>query len=271
VGEIIEATDFEDQTDERGSIVLKTFKRYAKDELPDDQKGILEFEKASEEDLKWALDLIGDNSFWDDKTHHKFTMSCLSTIPAEQLRACPAASHIHHAYCGGLLIHLAEVLELCRASAETCTRRYPFINKDVLYSSAILHDVGKTRTYYINDIGVAKKLVTERTIGHLFYGMHLVESTAEKMKKPNWPFVNEVLHCIASHHGLPEYGSIKIVQSLEAGILSRVDYISSRNGMVEHVLDNAVKSGQPLQESFQIYGDGYFRSVGMQKYIDEGK
>jgi 23S rRNA maturation-related 3'-5' exoribonuclease YhaM len=268
-GDIIEATDYQDQTEERNSIVLKSFKRYAKEELPDDQKSIMEFEKASDEDMKWALNLIGDSSFWNDKKHHKFTMSCLAEIPKELLRACPAATHVHHHYAGGLIIHLAEVLELCRSTAETCVRRYPFINRDVLYASAILHDVGKCRTYYVNDLGTAKQLPTEKTIGHLFYGMHLVELVANKTKSIDWLFVNEILHCIASHHGLPEYGSLKVVQSLESGILSRMDYISSRNGMVEYVLDKAIKSGQHLEDNFTIYGDSYFSSIGMQEYITE--
>jgi len=186
------------------------------------------------------------------------------------LRACPAATHIHHQYHGGLLVHTAEVLEMCRAVVESSRRRYPFINQDVVYSSAILHDIGKAYTYSINEMGAAESLLTEKTIGHLFYGMHLVQNAGDA-SPDNKEFVDEVLHCIATHHGLPEYGSLKVVQSIEAGILSRVDYISSRNGMVDSVLKDSLKANQPLQESFKIYGDPYFASIGMKEFVSGGK
>jgi 3'-5' exoribonuclease len=268
-GDVLEVVDFEDQMDDRGSIIINAFKRLPREEVPEDSKGIFEFQKASEEDMRWALNIIGDGSFWKDKAHHKFTMGCLAEFDKEKLRACPAATHIHHNYHGGLLVHTAEVLELCKTVAETCVVRYPFINKDVLYSSAILHDIGKVETYYINDIGVAHKLASEEKIGHLFYGMHVVQQVARKHKKLT-EFTDEVLHCIAAHHGHPEYGSIKVVQSVEAGILSRLDYISSRNGMVKEVLEAAQKSGQPLQDSFRIYGDSYFASIGMKEFVEGG-
>lgn len=273
-GDIIEVVDFQDQMDDRNSIVINAFKRVAKDDLPN--QDILEFDKASAEDIKWALELIGDNSFWADKTHHTFTMMCLKEIDTDKLRACPAATHVHHQYHGGLLVHTAEVLEICRSVVESSRRRYPFINQDVVYSSAILHDIGKACTYSINDMGAAESLLTEKTIGHLFYGMHLVQNVGNRDVPLHMPtvskeFVDEVLHCIATHHGLPEYGSLKVVQSIEAGILSRVDYISSRNGMVDFVLKESLKAGQPLQESFKIYGDPYFASIGMKEFVSGGK
>jgi 23S rRNA maturation-related 3'-5' exoribonuclease YhaM len=100
--------------------------------------------------------------------------------------------------------------------------------------------------------------------------MELVSQEKKKLQGDSFVtqyWVDEVLHLIASHHGLPEYGSVKPVQSIEAGILSRADYISSRNGMIETVLKDSIKSQQPLQESFRVYGDSYFASSGMKKYV----
>jgi 3'-5' exoribonuclease len=168
-----------------------------------------------------------------------------------------------------LLVHTAEVLNLCKAIVEACGR-YDFINRDVLYASAILHDIGKVETYMINDIGAAEVLPTEGYIGHIFYGMNLAQTVGQELGT-NPEFVNEVIHCIASHHGSIEWGSVKPVQSVEAGILSRIDYISSRNGMVEKSLQENVKSGQPLRDEFRIYGDHYFASMGMKKYITKEK
>lgn len=274
-GDIVEVTDYQDQMEDRGTIVINAFRRMTKEDLPTNAKQIVEFDKASDEDIKWSLGLIGDSSFWTDKRHHSYVTACLRRLDKEKLRACPAATHVHHQYHGGLLVHTAEVLELCKVIAESCVRRYPFISKDVIYASAILHDIGKVETYSVNDFGVAKSLATEKIIGHLFYGMSLADSVArDNFEDGNslglsQDFINEVLHCIASHHGLVEWGSLKVVQSLEAGILSRADYISSRNGMVESTLKDAIKSGQPLQDTFSIYGDPYFASTGMRGYAKE--
>lgn len=269
VGDIIEIKDYEDQLAERGTIVINKFRRLVKEQLPDDVKVILEFDKASDEEIDWAVNLIFDSSYWDNPDHHHFVISCLKKLDKEKLRACPAATRVHHQYHGGLLVHTAEVLELCRSVAETCSKRYSFVNRDVLYASAILHDIGKVETYSISEIGVAQSLVTEKTIGHIFYGMHIAQAVGTETQV-DLDFLNEVLHCIASHHGLIEWGSVKIVQSIEAGILSRVDYISSRNGMVESLLKETVKSGQPLQDEFRIYNDPYFASIGMKKYVRNG-
>ncbi len=166
------------------------------------------------------------------------------------------------------MVHTAEVLGLCRAVAEASVGRYSFIQKDVVYAAAILHDLGKVETYKINDLGTAESLPTEKTLGHLFYGMHLIKSVYSKGKSNVPPeFVNDVLHCVASHHGSPEFGSIKVVQSIEAGIVSRADYLSSRNGMVETVLRDAARTGQPMQSSFKIYGDQYTYGTGMDRYV----
>ena len=267
-GDIVEVTGYDDQIAERGNIVIQGFNRITKEGLPENEQSILEIEKASEEDMKHALDVISDSSFWDDKQNHKFAMVVLAKLDAEKLKACPAATKIHHNYSGGLIVHTAEVLELCRSIVEV-TSKYSFINKDALFAGAILHDVGKVETYYLNDMGIAETMVTEKTIGHLFYGMELVYRVLREEKpKVDVDWVNEVLHLIASHHGLPDWGSLKVVQSVEAGILSRADYISSRNGMVETVLNEAIKTQQPLQDSFRIYGDPYFASIGMRKYVE---
>ena len=140
----------------------------------------------------------------------------------------------------------------------------------MLFAAAILHDIGKLFTYSFNDIGTTHQLITEKIIGHLYFGMHLVQNVADEGKVPvDQDFVNELMHCISAHHGTVEWGSIKEPQSLEAGIISRLDYLSSRNGMMEKVLRESIQSGQPLQAEFKIYGDNYFASSGIKKYMEE--
>ena len=58
---------------------------------------------------------------------------------AERYRRAPAAKQIHHAYLGGLLEH---VLSLC-ALARLTTGHYENLDRDLLLSGVVLHDIGK--------------------------------------------------------------------------------------------------------------------------------
>lgn len=58
-------------------------------------------------------------------------------------------------------------------------------------------------------------------------------------------------------------------QSLEANLLSRFDFISARNGMMEQLLQETVKSGRPISDDFKAYGDTYFASIGIKKYLEK--
>jgi 3'-5' exoribonuclease len=271
-GDIIHVTSFKDQLEERKSIVINKFTRLTKSDVPQEDRCIFEFETASEEEIKQAWAIIEDSSFWVQEKYHKFTMHCLDRMGREKIEICPAAARVHHHYGGGLLVHTAELLELCRAYLETATKRYNFVNKDVIYASAILHDIGKVETYKFNDFGVAQQTTVERTIGHIFCGMYLIRSVFKEglcSEEISPGFIAEVLHCIAAHHGKREWGSIVEPQSLEAGIISRLDYLSSRNGMMEKLLLESIRSGQPLQDEFNVYGDPYFASSGMRRYVAE--
>jgi 3'-5' exoribonuclease len=273
-GDIIEVTDFDDsQMEQYKNFTINSFRRLSKEELPEDSKKITEFEKASEEDVEWAWSVIEDDSFWENSSLHKLTMKCVEKVGREKFSVCPAATSVHHCYKSGLLVHTAEVLDLARANIECCIKRYPFYKKDVVYASAILHDIGKVNTYSINDFGAAIVKHTEFTIGHLFYGMNLLQSVVDEHSSIGNNYItdwsNEVMHCVAAHHGDPMYGSIAVIQSLEAGLLSRVDYISSRNGMVEYKLKTAIKKGQ-LPDKIKMFRDTYFTSLGMKEYVTRG-
>src|SRR5215470_15661096 len=58
---------------------------------------------------------------------------------AEAYHTAPAAKSLHHAYIGGLLDH---VVSLCR-SCDLVSRNYSQINRDLLLTGAVLHDIGK--------------------------------------------------------------------------------------------------------------------------------
>lgn len=107
----------------------------------------------------------------------------------------PSAKIYHHNYLGGLLEHSVEVLIICRTVCEL----FPQLNSDLLYTAAILHDVGKIRNYDYDltfiDISNEGKL-----LDHLFISCDMVK---EKMKLLGTPenIQLQLLHLILSHHG----------------------------------------------------------------------
>ena len=59
----------------------------------------------------------------------------------------PAATRNHHDFFSGLATHVLGMLQL----AEQLCHLYPLLDKDLLYSGVILHDVGKTVEMCIRD------------------------------------------------------------------------------------------------------------------------
>lgn len=268
-GDILEISDFLDQLETHKSIVIHHFTRLTKESLPERERDICEFPKADPKLLGKALSVLGDKSLYEDVKNYDFVVKCYSKLDKNLLKACPAASKVHHSVAGGLIIHTAEVILIARKIYECCLERYPFVSNDVLMAGCALHDIGKVRTYFIDEMGIPDQTADEKMIGHMYYGIELAQMTGRELKMDQ-KFVNEVSHCIASHHGKIEFGSMKSMQSQEALILYCADMVSSRNGMIETKLQEAIKTNTTLPDSFSIYSDPYFASIGMQKYISKG-
>ena len=60
----------------------------------------------------------------------------------EIFTTAPAAKVYHHAYLGGLMEHTVAVAEMCDFVAQ----QYGRVDRDLLLTAALLHDVGKTRS-----------------------------------------------------------------------------------------------------------------------------
>ncbi|MFA5692081.1 MAG: HD domain-containing protein [Acholeplasmataceae bacterium] len=133
----------------------------------------------------------------------------------------PAATKFHHAYVGGLSYHTYTMLKI----AENMLEIYPFLNKDLLYSGTILHDVSK-----VNEMtGVDGEYTKEgMLIGHLVMGAIEVEEAALKLNVSDSEEALLLKHLIISHHGLLNFGSPKKPQIGEALMLWYIDTIDSK-------------------------------------------
>lgn len=133
-----------------------------------------------------------------------------------------AAKTVHHSFMGGLLQHTLSVTQTCDFFAD----HYPVLNRDLLLTAAILHDIGKTRelsSFPLNDYTDEGQL-----IGHITIGATMVMEKAAQV--PGFPErkKNELVHCILAHHGELEYGSPKLPSLIEAFALSFADNIDAK-------------------------------------------
>ena len=138
------------------------------------------------------------------------------------LRRCPAGKAMHHAYTGGLLEHSLSLM----ACARSISSVYPELDLDVLIAAALLHDIGKLRelsyrsTFQYTDEG--------QLLGHIALGMTMVAEKAQKI--PNFPpdLLNHLLHILASHHGIPEHGALKLPMTPEAVAFHFLDNLDAK-------------------------------------------
>ena len=143
-----------------------------------------------------------------------------------------AAKSVHHGFVGGLLEHTVSVTRNCDYFAQN----YPFLNRDMLLTAAMFHDIGKLKelsTFPENDYTDAGQL-----LGHIIIG---TEWIGEKIREiDGFPEVlaNELKHCILAHHGELEYGSPKKPALVEALALSFADNLDAKMETVRELLNN---------------------------------
>ena len=144
-----------------------------------------------------------------------------------------AAKSVHHGFVGGLLEHTLSVTKLC----EYYTTTYPMLNKDLLITAAICHDIGKTQelsVFPVNDYTDDGQL-----LGHIMIGAEMIHDAAKKI--PGFPakLESELKHCILAHHGELEYGSPKKPALMEAVALNMADNTDAKMETFTELFDAA--------------------------------
>lgn len=135
----------------------------------------------------------------------------------KKFKAHSAAKTVHHGFSGGLLEHTLSVTRMCDYFATS----YSILNRDLLLSSAILHDIGKVKELSVfpdNDYTDEGQL-----IGHIVIGVEMINDAIRSI--PGFPekLAHELKHCIVAHHGELEYGSPKKPALAEAVALNMAD------------------------------------------------
>ena len=152
----------------------------------------------------------------------------LVTAILKENRMCllywPAAFKLHHAIRGGLLLHTVSIVRLAQKVCEI----YPFVDRELLISGAILHDIAKLSEFEVAETGIATGYSNEgNLIGHLVMGAMVIERHAQKLGISQKTAIL-LEHMVISHHGEPEFGAAVRPMFIEAELLSELDLMDSR-------------------------------------------
>lgn len=141
----------------------------------------------------------------------------------ELLLICPAAYKLHHAVRGGLLYHTLSILRM----AENIAAIYPSVQKELLFSGVILHDVAKIWEFNVSNAGVVSGYSVDGTlIGHLVRGAINIEQIGSELGTDK-ELLMLIEHMVISHHGEPEFGAAVRPMFLEAEILAELDKLDA--------------------------------------------
>lgn len=164
-----------------------------------------------------------------------------------------AASSLHHNMLGGLLVHTAEVIAQAEQIADFWEEKYGpnFINKPLLMSGALLHDIAKTQELDVDRFSGSTSYSTQAALEtHITMCISMIDVEAYKLQLGYQTYtINEInekeeiksteqlssekeavsllKHMIISHHGKPEWGSPLPPNCPEAYILNTADLLSA--------------------------------------------
>lgn len=155
----------------------------------------------------------------------------------------PAASSHHHNFAGGLSYHVLTMLKIAKSLCDI----YPLLNRSLLYSAIILHDIGKVRE--LSGPVATTYTVEGNLLGHISIASDEVAEAAKELSIDS----EEVMllrHMILAHHGKMEFGSPKLPHLKEAEILFFIDNIDAKMNM----FDKAFKKTEKGQFTERIFG-----------------
>lgn len=151
----------------------------------------------------------------------------------ERWLICPAGKKWHHDYVSGLADHS---LSLARIADLICGN-YPDLDRDLLITGALLHDIGKTVelegeiVYDYSDAG--------RLIGHISIGDRMVADMISKIEEFPENLGLKLRHLILSHHGDPDKGAAVRPKTREAFVLHYLDLIDSKLDAINKIAEKA--------------------------------
>ncbi|MBN1291609.1 MAG: HD domain-containing protein [Candidatus Latescibacteria bacterium] len=158
----------------------------------------------------------------------------------------PGGKRWHHVYLGGLLEHSIGVTEICDFVAS----QHPDLNRDLLITAGLLHDVGKIREFTVSTI--IDYSDEGRLEGHIVMGDRFVRNMCDRVEGFP-PHLKMLLsHLMLSHQGHKEYSSPVVPMIPEGFVLYFADEIDSKLNAVKRISDRTRDEGKSWSEYVKL-------------------
>ena len=156
------------------------------------------------------------------------------------MKKAPAAKAMHHAYVGGLLEHTLAVARL----AESICTLYPTLDRSLLITGALLHDIGKLKEFSFDSFPFEYS-DRGRLVGHMVLGIEMIQEKINGISGFPEELGDRLKHLILSHHGRYEFGSPSLPMMQEAFALNFLDDLDAKINYLDRL------AGQVKGEGYQ--------------------
>jgi 3'-5' exoribonuclease len=134
------------------------------------------------------------------------------------------------------------------------TNHYNGINRDLLITGGILHDIGKIYEYSYDSIFDYSD--QGRLIGHIVIGIEMLDAKIAALGEFPERLAMELRHLILSHHGTQEFGSPKRPKTLEALIVHFIDDLDAKVNAFQEFIEesrDADSAWTPFHKLFERF------------------
>ena len=165
------------------------------------------------------------------KQPYKDLVKNIVNLYKEKIQTMPTSVNYHPVF-GGYLKHMVTTSEI----SMEILRYYPSLDRDLLLTGILLHDIGKVKS--IDDNLVPGYTDDGKLIGHIILGRDIVLETARSINLFPEDILTKLEHIILSQKGTPEKGAITVPRFPEALFVNYIDELDGRINMMLNEVGN---------------------------------
>ncbi len=187
----------------------------------------------------------------------------------EKFIFAPAGKSFHHNYIGGLLEHTLEIVKICDLMCDISEKSnfQPPINRDLLITGALLHDIGKIEE--LSYESVFDYTDKGRLLGHIVIAANWIYAACKQI--PYFPeeLQDLILHLVLSHQGKLENASPVEPKTLEAIILYYADELSAKTNAYRQIIQSGSEANSNWTKFHYLIQSSLFISKEPEFYNKE--
>ena len=179
-------------------------------------------------DELWDSLLNSANSL--KRPYKKLITLILKEYEAE-IKLIPASINHHHPISGGFLKHITSMID----GANSLLKNYKNLNKDLIISGIILHDIGKVKGLKFTSEG--EYTDSGKLIGHIALGLEILNESLDDVKI-NDDLLLKLKHIILSHQGSLQNGTPVPPRFPEALFIHLLDTLDGKMDIMQREINN---------------------------------